>query len=133
MEMAAGVNAFVVGVPRSEVSETPVWVSPSKASRLSVLRFVVGVGITKNDDGVRIYKTGCERTVTEADAEKMHMANYLHNGNAQIGSSLQVSITAYCSTVKARDTLTVGAWAKTASDGAECAMWLPSQDLCLKF
>ena len=57
MELAEGVNTFVVPARRSNVSDMPVLVSPSKARRLSYLRSVVGVGLAKNEAGVRIYKT----------------------------------------------------------------------------
>ena len=133
MELATGVNAFVLQANRSTVGEVPLLISPSKARRLSVLRSVVGVGVSTNDDGVRIYKTGCNKTTTEADAEKVHMASYLHSGNSRMGQSLQVSLTADCSTCSARETLTVAVYTRTASDGSEFAMWLPLQDLELKF
>ena len=106
MELAKGVNTFVVPAQRSTVSDMPVLVSPSKARRLSVLRSVVGLGLAKNQDGVRIYKTGGPMCVTEGDAEKQHMASYLFDGDLRMGQSLQVGFTADCSTCSGRDTLT---------------------------
>ena len=67
--------------------------------------------------------------MTEADAEKAHMASYLYNLTKRMGASLQMGFTADCSTCSARDTLTVGAFTRFASDGSECAGWLPNQDL----
>ena len=125
-----GVNTFVVPARRSTVSDMPVLVSPSKARRLSVLRSVVGVGFALNEDGVRIYKIGAPRCMSQADAEKHVMASYLFDGNRRMGQSLQVGFTADCSTCSGRDTLTVGAFTKfSATDKLECALWLPPQAL----
>ena len=130
MELAKGVNTFVVPAQRSTVSDMPVLVSPTKARRLSVLRSVVGVGLALNEDGVRIYKTGAPRCMSQADAEKQVMASYLFDGNRRMGQSLQVGFTADCSTCSGRDTLTVGAFTKfSATDKLECALWLPPQAL----
>ena len=85
-------------------------VSSGKARRLWVLRAAVGVGVSTNEDGVRIYKIGGERTVTEADAEHFHMASYLFDGNTLLGEALRVGFTADCSTCSASDTLTVAAY-----------------------
>ena len=123
-------NTFVVPAQRSSVSDMPVLVSPSKARRLSVLRSVVGVGLALNEDGVRMYKTGAPRCVSEIDAENQIMASYLFDGNRRMGPSLQVGFTADCSTCSGRDTLTVGAFTKfSATDKLECALWLPPQAL----
>ena len=130
MELTAGVNTYVLGARKSTVSDMPVLISPSKARRLTTLRAVVGTGLATNEDGVRIYKTGGKRCVSEADAEKQTMASYLYDGNSRMGQPLQVGFTADCSTCSGRDTLSVGAYTKFShSDNPECAMWMPCQGL----
>ena len=130
LELAEGVNTFVVPARRSTVSDMPVLVSPTNARKLSVLRSVVGVGLAHNEDGVRIYKTGAPGCVSDADAEKQLMASDLFDGNRRMRTSLQVGFTADCSTCSGRDTLTVGAFTNiAATDKLECALWLPPQAL----
>ena len=107
---------------------------------MSVIRAAVGVDASKTEDGVRIYKTGGERAVNEADAENVHMASYLFDGYTRMGEALQVGFPADCSTFSAMDAFTVAVCTTTSSDGSECALWLPPQDvfvvcvvLCVSF